>query len=617
MLGLLAAPAGAPAQAPPSWDWRPLGTPRIELSLASAATGPIERVWFDAQGHRLYARTASGAVFSTRDGNRWRREPGAPPPASAASITVLNGLGPARVWADPARPPRLWAIASQLYRSDDGGLSWLNLTARGARSIIGDNFHDMAISPADPDVIVVANDFGVWRSADGGLSWSGLNDNLPNLPARRIVALPEGPHGTRIEVENLGIFEWAPGERSAWRPTADASLENESRLRRLLSGVLETEITAVAVAGDFIYAGSSDGRLWVSPDQGRSWRLPFLSLGGAPVARIWVDPAQPHIALAALTAPGADRVVRTTNGGLFWDDLTANLPQGAIAYSAAADRSSGAVYVATSRGVFYMLATVDLPGPPTTWNAVPPGLPQAPVRDVRLDAQGNRIFVALEGYGVYTATAPHRLRNPRLANGADFSTRPAAPGSLLSVVGARVERARVGSFAAPVLSASDTESQVQVPYEVQGDAMLLDLWAQAGRLAMSWPLASVAPAIVVDRDGSPLALDGETGVMVDAMNPARAGSRLQVLATGLGEVKPPWPAGLPAPLADPPAVVTPLRAYLDGAPVPVTRAVLAPGYAGLYLIEVQLPEIVNRGPAEFHLEAAGRVSNRVRIYLEP
>ena len=49
----------------------------------------------------------------------------------------------------------------------------------------------------------------------------------------------------------------------------------------------------------------------------------------------------------------------------------------------------------------------------------------------------------------------------------------------------------------------------------------------------------------------------------------------------------------------------------------MTRATLAPGYIGFYLVEVQLPEIVNAGPAELYMEAGAQPSNRVRIYLQP
>jgi uncharacterized protein (TIGR03437 family) len=105
--------------------------------------------------------------------------------------------------------------------------------------------------------------------------------------------------------------------------------------------------------------------------------------------------------------------------------------------------------------------------------------------------------------------------------------------------------------------------------------------------------------------------------MLDAGSPARSRTRVQVLVSGLGGVEPKWPTGLAAPLQDPPRVVTPVRAYLDRQAVEVVRATLAPGYVGLYLVELELPAIVNRGPAELYLEAAQQTSNRVRLWLEP
>jgi uncharacterized protein (TIGR03437 family) len=92
---------------------------------------------------------------------------------------------------------------------------------------------------------------------------------------------------------------------------------------------------------------------------------------------------------------------------------------------------------------------------------------------------------------------------------------------------------------------------------------------------------------------------------------------VQVLLSGLGRVSPDWPVGQPAPLDNLPRVVAGVKAYLDGVPLEVLRATLAPGYIGFYLVEVRLPALVNRGPAEFHVEAGNASSNRVRLHLDP
>jgi uncharacterized protein (TIGR03437 family) len=64
-------------------------------------------------------------------------------------------------------------------------------------------------------------------------------------------------------------------------------------------------------------------------------------------------------------------------------------------------------------------------------------------------------------------------------------------------------------------------------------------------------------------------------------------------------------------------VVAPVRAFLDGAPLQVTRSSLMPGYVGFYLIEVQLPAIVNAGSSELFVSASGQESNRVQLWIEP
>ena len=77
------------------------------------------------------------------------------------------------------------------------------------------------------------------------------------------------------------------------------------------------------------------------------------------------------------------------------------------------------------------------------------------------------------------------------------------------------------------------------------------------------------------------------------------------------------PTGMAAVLENPPEVVASVRAYLNGAAIPVTRATLAPGYIGFYLIEVQLPAISNAGASELYISADGSESNRVQVVIEP
>jgi uncharacterized protein (TIGR03437 family) len=611
---LLASVAVAQEPAP---HWRQVGNAVVEAGLASAATGPVARVWYSSDGARLFARTHTGKVFQTDDFETWTAAPQAVPPPSPATVEMasLPEAGARTIQAGAAT----YALGRAVYRTEDSGRHWLNLTRFRGQSILGEGLADLAVSPRDPEELAIAGRWGVWRSVDGGLSWSGLNQSLPNLPVRRLLRVPRGSAGAVVLLDELGEVAWAPGEKAGWRPVQTPASRLEEELRRALSQAIGEQVVAAAASGSYLYAGGRNGTLWTSLDQGRNWRTTQLA-GAGLVTAIHVDASEPRLAVAAFgdaarEQPGP-RIARTVNGGLFWDDLTANLP-GRAAFGVAADRATGAVYVASDAGVFLTYADLLNPSAPTPWTALR-GLPEASVTDVRLDEAGNQLFAAVEGYGVFAATAPHRRRDPRLVNAADFSMRPAAPGSLLSVLGATVRSAAAGSWSAPVLASGDHESQIQVPFEVSGPRLDLELaTTSAARLDLAVALLAASPAIFIDRDGSPMLLDADTGVLLDTVKTARSGARVQILATGLGKVRPDWPAGLPAPLEAPPRVSAAVRVYLDGTPVEVTRATLAPGYVGFYLVEFVVPDVVNFGPAELFIDAAGAASNRVTIFLEP
>jgi len=484
----------------------------------------------------------------------------------------------------------------------------------------------VAASPRDPDEVVVASGNGVWRSLDGGLSWTGLNQFLPNLPAGKLMGIPNGLRGVRLSVPGkVAEIEWVPGEKSAWKPADPAEVRREDNLKAALSQQLHLSVTAIATAKDYIYAGDAEGRLVASPDAGASWPGQNKLADTGRVEAIWVDPNDPLVAVAVLgarpaSAPPGNRpiyVLRTTNGGSWWLDITMDLPENAVGQGVTADRASGAIYIATSAGVFFTTTNLAAAGQATPWYSLGENLPAAAATDVRLDAGANQLYAALDGYGVYATIAPHRFRDARVVSAADYSSRPAAPGALLSILGARIASARSANLVVPVLDASDKASQIQVPFEAKGNTLPLAFEAAAGRFTFGLPLQNVSPAIFVDPEGTPLIMDADSGILLDAGKPARANTRIQVLSTGFGRVKPDWPTGLAAPLNDPPRVAAQVRAYLDRIPLEITQAVLAPGYIGFYLIEIQLPQVLNAGPAELVLEAEGQQSNRVRLYIQP
>ena len=581
-------------------NWRKLGNSSIGLNLAGPATGPVSSVWFSPSGDRLYAKTKSGQVMETADFGTWTVSRNSSPAAEDGPGNRIRLGG------------RLYALGTNLQVSDDGGNTWIDLTGYNGIPVIGSNQHSIAVSPLDSRQIVVANDYGVWRSTDGGLSWAGLNEDLANLPIRRLLPSQSGGP-VRAELEGIGAVELAPAAAVAhtnWVPSAGGS-NDETALRSAAGKALNARITAFARSATVWYAGASDGRLWISSDDGATWGLsPTRAAGSIETIQIAAD--APHTAVAAASANTGIRILRTTNDGGFWDDLAGNLPDGAL-HGAALDVGASAIYVAGDGGVFLAHTDLTAPGPVPSWQRLG-GLPNAPAMDVRLDRDRNQLYAAIDGYGLYAATVPGRPAAVRIMTAAEQPAQATAPGGLLHVEGNQLTSVKSNSGDLALVSRSDASVQVQVPFEASGSALPISVVSSRGQSDFSLPLQETAPAILVDGDGMPILVDSASGLTLDARNMAKPGSRIQIFAAGLGKVTPDWRAGVPAP-DDPPSVVAKVEGWLGGTPVEVTRATLAPGYVGLYLVEVQLPGLVNSGPAELWLVVNGATSNHVRILL--
>jgi photosystem II stability/assembly factor-like uncharacterized protein len=91
---------------------------------------------------------------------------------------------------DPSNPQRLWVTSSQIsgaggqvYRSDNGGTSWVNCTA----GLPGIPINAVVVDPANFQRVWVAADVGVWQSVDLGAHWAPMSSGLPNAMAVDLV----------------------------------------------------------------------------------------------------------------------------------------------------------------------------------------------------------------------------------------------------------------------------------------------------------------------------------------------------------------------------------------------------------------------------------------------
>ena len=92
-------------------------------------------------------------------------------------------------FVDPVRPDNVWAMSTQLERSEDGGRTWRQHPTPGVHV----DHHAMWFDPNDRNHILLGNDGGIYESYDEGRSWY----HFQNLPITQFY---------RVSVDNMTPF---------------------------------------------------------------------------------------------------------------------------------------------------------------------------------------------------------------------------------------------------------------------------------------------------------------------------------------------------------------------------------------------------------------------------
>jgi photosystem II stability/assembly factor-like uncharacterized protein len=193
------------------------------------------------------------------------------PRPAAGGVNFWTPIGPDgglinALAASPAQPGLLYAgssFASGLYRSEDGGASWVRVS-RGLDVFISAVFAD----PQAPATVYVLANSRLWKSLDAGATWT-------EAPP------PEG----QVGIESLAIDPRTPA---------------------------------------ILYAGTTSG-VWKSADRGATWtRLPA---GDGRFTAIAVDPSSPSTVYAlALFGVFGGTLLRSADSGATWAERGAGLP---------------------------------------------------------------------------------------------------------------------------------------------------------------------------------------------------------------------------------------------------------------------------------------------------
>jgi uncharacterized protein (TIGR03437 family) len=175
---------------------------------------------------------------------------------------------------------------------------------------------------------------------------------------------------------------------------------------------------------------------------------------------------------------------------------------------------------------------------------------------------------------------------------------------------------QVNGVSAPVLYASTTQINFQIPWETKpGSAAVLVSTNGFASAAVNITVLAAAPELFVQ--GSHAAALNSDFSLNSSSNPTKAGGTILAYLTGAGAVSNQPADGAAAgsnPISDVTSAVT---ATIGGQTADVSFAGLAPGFVGLWQVNVVVPAGVAQGDLPLTVSVGGQTSNSANVSVTP
>jgi photosystem II stability/assembly factor-like uncharacterized protein len=151
-----------------------------------------------------------------------------------------------------------------------------------------------------------------------------------------------------------------------------------------------------------LWAGTDDGNVWVTRDNGKAWTKVNDKIPGQPgywVSRVAASPSDPATAYVSYTGFRNDDfrpfLYKTADYGATWTSLAAGLPEGPVNVVREDPKNAQLLFAGTDFGVY-----VSLDGG-KAWTALKGDMPTQPVHDLKVQPREADLVIATHGRGAY------------------------------------------------------------------------------------------------------------------------------------------------------------------------------------------------------------------------
>jgi len=376
--------------------------------------GDHHGLWIDPRDSDHLINTNDGGVNISYDGGKtWRDFHDGIPCVQFYNVTLDNSTP---FWAYgsvqdqgtyrgliPLRKPTAGAPTAGRRRFAPTQPRWE--TAPGGEGTL------IAVDPEDPNTVYSSSFYGrLERSVYKDGQWTSTEiypkaaEGEPAYRGQWLAATALSPHNSRVVYHGFQYLFRSMNKGDTWeRISPDLTYNDPAQQGQWPYAIPYATITAVDESPfkfGLIYAGTDDGRVWVTQNGGGAWTeitagLPYNKHVWKIVASKY-DQATVYIALVGRHDDDFNPYIfRSTDHGKTWASIAANIPGGPVNVVREDPKVKGILYAGTDTGVYVSRDSG------ATWSVLGSGLPTSYVWDIAVHPRDNALVIATNGRGMW------------------------------------------------------------------------------------------------------------------------------------------------------------------------------------------------------------------------
>ncbi|MHB8053741.1 MAG: WD40/YVTN/BNR-like repeat-containing protein [Candidatus Aminicenantales bacterium] len=269
----------------------------------------------------------------------------------------------------------------------------------------------IAVDPTNPNVMYSSAFYGrLMRAVYTGGEWQAKDiypkaaPGEPDLRGQWLAATILSPHDPKTIYHGFQYVFRSRDEGKTWdKISPDLTAFDPQKQGKLPYAIPFATITSISESpfrAGVLYAGTDDGRVWVTLDGGGKWTE--ISAGLPANLHVWTivaskyDPAKVLIALVGRHEDDfTPYIYKSADYGKTWMSLAANMPGGPVNVIREDPKKEGILYAGTDQGIFISRDGLN------AWQYLGKGLPNCPVWDIQIHPRDNMMVIATNGRGVW------------------------------------------------------------------------------------------------------------------------------------------------------------------------------------------------------------------------